>query len=62
MMNKPKVKLTQEAQDMIDMFSELDEEQCNELAMMLNHGRTLSFASKFMWHMQEWIEYAPNND
>lgn len=55
-MDKPKVKLTQEAQDMIDMFSELDEAQCNELAEHLSFGYGLDFSNLFRKHMDTWNE------
>lgn len=60
-MDKPKVKLTQEAQDMIDMFSELDEEQCNGLAKLLN-TKGVAFAIKFKENMQEWVDAKPSED
>jgi len=54
-MNQPKVKLTPEAQDMIDMFSELDEVQCNQLALMIQTRKSTEFAKTFESHMVNWI-------
>lgn len=53
-MNKPKVKLTQEAQDMIDMFSELDEVKCNALAKCLLDGKYNEFGYLFATHLISW--------
>lgn len=61
-MDKQKVKLTQEAQDMIDMFSELDEEQCNELAKLFLNNKSSHFfndnellGQAFNRHHVAWI-------
>lgn len=60
-MDKPKVKLTQEAQDMIDMFSELDEAQCNELAKFLIAGQSTSFMRTMLNEMVKWEDAKNQN-
>lgn len=60
---QPKVVgLTQEAQDMIDMFSELDEAQCNELAKLFINNKTVNYfndnellGQAFNRHHVAWI-------
>ena len=56
MMDKPNIKLTQEAQDMIDMFSELDEAECNILSGLLLAGEVQAFGAYFLSRMVLWEE------
>jgi len=49
-----KSEMTVDAQDMVDMFSELGPAECNKLAALLFDGKLAEFARLFEQHMSDF--------